>query len=207
MEKYKSIEEETVAQFIEKRSKFICYACPINGEREANEYVKKISSRHWDAKHNVYAYRVREPQIDRYSDDGEPQGTGGIPILNVLRGENLEDVVVVVTRYFGGILLGTGGLVRAYTHGAKIAIENSNVILMRKSKKIRIKVDYQNYGKVENTLNKNGVQIQNIVFLEDVSIIFIAEDEKIESIEKILRKIVSGKIFLEILEEKYCYFK
>ena len=98
MEQYKTIKEETVTQFVEKRSRFICYCCPIKSEEEANEYIKNVSSKHWDAKHNVYAYRIRNQQIERYSDDGEPQGTAGIPVLNVLKGVEVHDIVVVITR-------------------------------------------------------------------------------------------------------------
>lgn len=107
-------------EFVEKRSRFIGYAAPVSTEAEAVAFVNSIRERHREATHNVYAYILREGQIKRYSDDGEPQGTAGIPVLDVLQKAGIVDAVVVVTRYFGGTLLGAGGLVRAYTEGAAI---------------------------------------------------------------------------------------
>ena len=113
MESYRTVKQETSAEFIEKRSKFIGYIKPVQTEEEAIAFIQSIKSKHWDATHNVYAYSLREGQTRRYSDDGEPQGTAGIPTLDVLQKADITDAVVVVTRYFGGILLGGGGLVIA----------------------------------------------------------------------------------------------
>lgn len=123
MYNYKTVKNEADDFFIEKKSRFIGYAKPVKTEVEAIEFINKIRYKHPDATHNVYAYKVRENNIQRYSDDGEPAGTAGIPTLDVIQKEGLVDVCVVVTRYFGGTLLGAGGLVRAYSKGAKIAID------------------------------------------------------------------------------------
>ena len=125
MDGYRTIRTAASAEFVEKKSRFIGHICPVTTQEEANEFIRQKKSEYWDATHNVYAYVLREGQTRRYSDDGEPQGTAGIPTLDVLLKEDLTDCVVVVTRYFGGTLLGTGGLVRAYSHGSKIAHANS----------------------------------------------------------------------------------
>ena len=121
MTEYRTVKAFGSAEFTEKRSRFIGWCQPVQTQEEAVAFVENIRSRHWDATHNVYAYRLRDGQLQRYSDDGEPQGTAGMPVLDVLQKSNLVDVVVVATRYFGGILLGGGGLVRAYSHTSSIA--------------------------------------------------------------------------------------
>ena len=119
---YKTVKFNTKDEFVEKRSRFIGYCKPVTTEQEAIDFINKIKKDHWDATHNVYAYSLREGQIKRYSDDGEPSGTAGMPALDVILKNDVVDVVVVVTRYFGGVLLGTGGLVRAYAKGCKVAL-------------------------------------------------------------------------------------
>ena len=120
---YKTVKKGAYDEFVEKKSRFIGYVKPVTTEDEAIEFVNAVRKKHSDATHNCYAYIVRENNIMRYSDDGEPAGTAGMPILDVLRKEDLTDVCVVVTRYFGGTLLGTGGLVRAYTKGAQVGLD------------------------------------------------------------------------------------
>ena len=127
---YKTVELESSDEFIEQRSKFIGYVKPVQTEQQALDFINEKRQKHWDATHNVYAYVLREGNIQRYSDDGEPHGTAGVPTLDVIIKSGVTDVVVVVTRYFGGILLGAGGLVRAYTKGAKIALDAGNIITM-----------------------------------------------------------------------------
>ena len=130
MMEYKTIRLREEAEFIERRSRFIGHACPVKTEEEAVAFINEMKAKYWDASHNVYAYCLREGQIKRYSDDGEPQGTAGIPVLDVLQKSGVVDTAVVVTRYFGGILLGAGGLVRAYSHGASIALEAAGIVTM-----------------------------------------------------------------------------
>ena len=131
MSEYKTVTMDTSDEFVEKRSRFIGYIRPVKTEEEAIAFINQIKSKHWDATHNVYAYCLREGQVKRYSDDGEPQGTAGIPTLDVLLKSEVTDVVVVTTRYFGGILLGGGGLVRAYSHAASLALAKAQVVTMR----------------------------------------------------------------------------
>ncbi|MBQ8782159.1 MAG: YigZ family protein [Clostridia bacterium] len=169
---YKTIEKESCDEFIEKRSRFIGYIKPVTTKEEAVEYINSIKSKHWDATHNVYAYVLRDGQTRRYSDDGEPQGTAGIPVLDVLIKENVVDCVVVATRYFGGILLGGGGLVRAYSHTAKIAVDAGGVITMRLCSLMNVRCDYTFYGRLNSLIPEFGGVIDDTVFEEDVKIKF-----------------------------------
>ena len=130
MQAYKTIATSETVEIIEKKSKFIAHVFPVQTQEEAEGHIQKLKKQYWDAAHNCYAYQLGEKsEIQRFSDDGEPQGTAGKPILEVLKGENLTNVLVVVTRYFGGTLLGTGGLVRAYGRTAKEGVIKANIIL------------------------------------------------------------------------------
>ena len=142
---YRTILNEASDEFIERKSRFIGYIKPVTTQEDAVSFINEIKSKHWDATHNVYAYILRDGQIRRYSDDGEPQGTAGIPVLDVLQKEGLTDCVVVVTRYFGGILLGGGGLVRAYSHAAKLAVDAAGVIKMSMCVRAECECDYGYY--------------------------------------------------------------
>ena len=145
------------AETIINKSRFIGYSMPINSEEEALEFIDKIKTKHRDATHNVYAYVFgKDSNTQRFSDDGEPSGTAGIPALEVIKKENLRNVVVVVTRYFGGTKLGAGGLIRAYTKGAKIGLDSGIIVDMILHVKIKIRVDYTLYGKVEHYLMTEG---------------------------------------------------
>ena len=146
MKPYKTLGHYAAEEYIVKKSRFIGYAKPVKTEKEALDFIAEISKKHWDATHNVYAYSLREGGIKRYSDDGEPQGTAGMPVLNVLTQEEVTDCVVVVTRYFGGILLGGGGLVRAYTHSAKIGVDAAEIITLVPWSVCTIQCDYTFYG-------------------------------------------------------------
>ena len=128
MQSYITVKGNDQDEFVEKRSRFIGYIKHVETEKEATDFIAEIRTKHWDATHNVYAYVLRENGTMRYSDDNEPQGTAGIPVLDVLKKSEVTDVVVVVTRYFGGVLLGGGGLVRAYSHSASIALKKIGVV-------------------------------------------------------------------------------
>ena len=139
-------------EFVEKRSRFIGYAAPVTTEAEAVDFIARIRALHREASHNVYAYALREGQVRRYSDDGEPQGTAGMPVLDVLQKQEIVDAVVVVTRYFGGTLLGAGGLVRAYTEGASIAVRAARPRRMQPCTVLELGIEYPQYGRVSYLL-------------------------------------------------------
>ena len=149
---YYTTKEENQAEFVEKHSRFIGYCKPISTEQEAIDFINEKRKKHYDATHNVYAYSLKNDFIKRYSDDGEPQGTAGVPVLDVLNKNNVVNTVIVVTRYFGGIMLGAGGLVRAYSHGAKIALDASKILRMEKCYNCSVTLSYDFYGKLSGLI-------------------------------------------------------
>ena len=187
-----------------EKSTFIGYAKPIKTEEEAIEFVNEIKKKHKDATHNVWAYTVGENMnIQRYSDDGEPQGTAGIPTLEVIKKEDLRDVVVVVTRYFGGIKLGAGGLVRAYTKGAKVGIEAGIVIEKVKYTEVKIKIEYTQLGRIQNEIMNLGFKVKDTIYSEDVEIIVYSKIEDVQSLTDRMIDITSGTADVSIGEEYY----
>ncbi|KNF09249.1 hypothetical protein CLPU_3c00270 [Gottschalkia purinilytica] len=201
---YKTIHEYGRDEIIINKSKFIGYAKPISSEEEAVEFIQEIKTKHKDATHNVYAYVFGEnSNIQRYSDDGEPSGTAGIPTLEVIKKENLRNVVVVVTRYFGGVKLGTGGLVRAYTKGAKIGLEDGKIVEKVLFKEIRVRIDYTLYGRMENELLRLGYIIKDVIYDEAVNIVILCEIDRKESLVNNLMEITSSKMIYEEGEENY----
>lgn len=199
--KYNGILENGTDEFIEKKSKFIGYAFKVENEEEALEILEKIKKKHNDATHNCSAYIIGEDKlIQRYNDDGEPSGTAGVPILEVLKKEDLTNIMVIVTRYFGGILLGAGGLVRAYTKGAKIAIDASKKVEMTEYNNISIKYDYTYHGAIQNYLIKNQHIIINENFTDkvEISIHLLEEDRK--TIDD-LKNMTNGTIEIKVLSK------
>ena len=165
---YTTLRGEGTDIYEEKRSEFIGVAAHIDSEADALALIKRIKSEHYDARHNVYAYVCSAGNVQRYSDDGEPQGTAGIPVLDVIRKSGLEDVCVVVTRYFGGILLGAGGLVRAYTAAAKLAIDNAGIVTYEKFSMIRLILNYSDYQKIIAKLPAYKAKTDNTEFGSEV---------------------------------------
>lgn len=152
--KYKTVKKSADAEIVERRSRFIAYVRPVDTEAAALEYLNYIKQKHRDARHNVYAYVIRENNIMRYSDDGEPGGTAGMPVLDIIKKEGLCDIIVVVTRYFGGVLLGTGGLVHAYSAAAKAGITAAGIAEMVMCRKVIIECDYNLIGKVQYEISE-----------------------------------------------------
>lgn len=205
MGEYRTIASQAQDEFVEKRSRFIGYAKPVTTEEEAVAFIGEIKSKHWDATHNVYAYRLRQGQIQRYSDDGEPQGTAGIPVLDVLQKSDVTDAVLVVTRYFGGILLGGGGLVRAYSHGASIALQAAGVITMRECALLRLTCDYSQYGRVSSLVPECGGVIDDTAFTEAVSLSFHMTPENMASFARQLADATNGQV--SFAEEGKAFFR
>ncbi len=200
---YRTIENEGCDEFVEQRSRFIGYAKPITTEQEALDFVNSKRQIHWDAKHNVYAYVLRDGQIKRFSDDGEPHGTAGMPVLDVILKSDVTDVAVVVTRYFGGILLGAGGLVRAYTKGAKMALESGGIITMQNCHKAILKCDYNQYGKIAGLIPSNGGVIDNTDFSDTVAIEYHITENGFASFQKQLADATCGSVETEIIGEQF----
>ncbi len=193
MEEYKTVETESNDSFIEKKSKFIGYVKPVKTQDEAVEFIGKIKAQHWDATHNVYAYVLRENNIQRYSDDGEPGGTAGVPVLDVILKAGVTDVCVVATRYFGGKLLGAGGLVRAYSHTSKIALEAGKIITMAQCSVCECTVEYSFYERLLKLLEEFGANVIDTQFAEGVKLIFSVKENLAEYLNERLVDLSNGK--------------
>lgn len=203
---YKTVKEFNSDEYIVKRSRFIGYAKPVTTVEEANAFIGEIKSKHWDATHNVYAYILREGGVKRYSDDGEPQGTAGVPVLDVLEKENLVDVCVVVTRYFGGILLGGGGLVRAYSHSAKIGVDSAKIITMAHCLDLAVECDYTFYGKLNSFLQNEETVILDTQFTDNVKVVFRIKSENKDNIDAKITDLSNGKVNSAVISENFCEF-
>ncbi|MCI8622139.1 MAG: YigZ family protein [Provencibacterium sp.] len=200
---YLTIRAGAEDSFVERRSRFIGHILPVQQEAEAIAFIEQMRQQYWDANHNVYAYILREGNLRRYSDDGEPQGTAGLPVLDVLQKEGLTDVCVVVTRYFGGILLGGGGLVRAYTHGAKIAVDAAERMQMCECLTLRIQSDYGLYGKINYLLPQFGILTLDSDFGAEVTLTLRIRRENRPGFEKKLQELSAGSIRPEVVEEGF----
>lgn len=189
--------------FVEKRSKFTGRLWHVETPEEAVAKIKEMREKYWDAAHNCWAYILREGNIMRYSDDGEPQGTAGMPILEVLRHENLVDVCCVVTRYFGGILLGTGGLVRAYTKGAQIAVAAAGVQQMSMFSVLLITCPYNLLGVVRQVLPAHDCTVEDIDYGADVTLTVVQPNGRLEVLNQALADATAGTVYAEVMEAKF----
>ena len=200
MNEFFTIKQEVSAEISEKKSKFIANIIPVESKEEAESVIQKIKKMYHDARHNCSAYRVIEENlvIEKSSDDGEPSGTAGAPMLSILQKNNLCNVVIIVTRYFGGILLGTGGLVRAYSEVTAKAIDNVDVIEKVKGVQMEITIDYSEYEKFKYYCQKHKINIENVAYKENIVCDITLEESKKE---KLLADFETKKINLEDWKE------
>ena len=203
MEEYTTIRAAASDEFVERRSRFIGYIAPVRTEEEAAAFISEKKALHWDASHNVYAYILREGQTRRYSDDGEPQGTAGVPVLEVLQREGLTDLVCVVTRYFGGVLLGAGGLVRAYSHGAKLAVDAAERMTMSECTELALEFGYDLYGKISYLLPQFHAQTTFSDFGAVVRLQVLVKDCFVPSFEKALAEGTSALVTPRAVDRRY----
>ncbi len=203
METYKTITGEASAEFTEKHSRFIGYARHTETDDEAVAFIEEIRKRHSDARHNIYAYVLNADNRSRFSDDGEPHGTAGKPALDIVNGYALKDVTVVVTRYFGGILLGTGGLVRAYSKAVKDALEAANQVLMVPGDIILAKCDYNLYDRFEKILSEFGADILSTEFSDSVKITLSVDEEITDKFIAEVTDRLSSRVLLELKDKIY----
>ncbi|HIW20640.1 MAG TPA: YigZ family protein [Candidatus Dorea intestinavium] len=194
MENYKIIYQSGSGEIQEKKSRFIGTTFAIKSEEEAKEIIEVTKKKYWDARHNCYAYIVgKNPGIKRFSDDGEPQGTAGKPILDVLEGAGIVNALLIVTRYFGGTLLGTGGLIRAYTGAAKEGLNNSLLIVQKEGVHIIISSNYPDFGKIRYEIEQREIPFFNIDYQELVTIELLCTKEESKEIIKMVEEITSGR--------------
>ncbi len=195
MAEKKTVAGAGMAELIERKSRFIGYAAPVAGEEAAQAFINEIKAKHRDATHHVYAFQTGEQnEIMRSTDDGEPAGTAGRPVLEVIKKEDLSDTAVVVVRYFGGILLGAGGLVRAYGKTAAQAILAAGVIRRLVAQVYSLSFDYGALGKVQSFLAAGGYQVENTLYLERVTVLVTVEKARSALFLKELRELSAGTI-------------
>lgn len=204
MKEYKTIYEFGKDEIKIEKSTFIGYAKPVDTEQEAVDFVNEIKAKHKDATHNVWAYTVgQNMEIQRYSDDGEPSGTAGIPSLEVIKKSDLRNLAVVVTRYFGGIKLGAGGLVRAYTKGAKIGVEAGKIVNKIPYTEIRVKIDYSLLGKTQNFLMNNQYIIADTLFEDMVTLVIYLKSSEKDAVKEKIVDLLNGN--MDIIENEEIY--
>lgn len=204
-EKFREIYKSGTGEIVEKKSRFIAETAHIDTEEDALAFIERIRKKHWNARHHCYAYVVgRRGEIQRFSDDGEPGGTAGKPILDVLLGEEIRNIVVVVTRYFGGTLLGTGGLVRAYSSAAQAGVKASVIIERIPGIRIHISTDYTGLGKIQYILGQRAVPVTDSVYSEKVELEILAAREEADAVKAEITEGTNGKA--ELRDGKLCWF-
>jgi len=191
------------AELLEKHSRFLSRVWVTETEEEAISHIKAMREKYWDASHNVYAYILRNGGTMRYSDDGEPQGTSGMPTLNVFRSEEIFNVCCVTTRYFGGILLGTGGLVRAYSAAAKLALDATGISVMGLWKRYLVSCGYNQYERLKTEMIAQGAILEDTDFGTDVVMTVLLPDEQGESFCAKMIDLSAGTVNPEYVDEEY----
>lgn len=191
-------------EYDEKRSRFIGQLWPVETEEEALAKIAAVKKEHYDARHNCFAYILRDSGTVRYSDDGEPQGTAGQPMLAVLQGAGLENVCCTVTRYFGGVLLGTGGLVRAYTAAAKAAVEDAGISRMALWQSVTLCCPYKLFDRIKRLLEEQEAVTETIDYGADITVSALVREDRRERFDAALTELSAGSITAQINGEKFC---
>lgn len=202
---YKTVYEGGEGEIVEKKSRFIAAVRPVSAEEEALAFIESVRKKHWNATHNCFAYVIGErSELARCSDDGEPNGTAGKPMLDVLQGEELRNTAVVVTRYFGGTLLGTGGLVRAYAQAVKAGLASSVIITKIRGVKLRIGTDYTGLGKIQYILGQKGLGILDSEYADNVKLEVLVPENAVEAVRSDITEGTNGQASME--EGERCWF-
>lgn len=203
LKEYKTVRGRAVDMFVEKKSEFIGYISPVSSEDEALAFIAEIKKKHADATHNCHAYILQGTEIARFSDDGEPSGTAGMPILEVIKREGLSGVCIVVTRYFGGILLGAGGLVRAYAKGAKIAIDAAGICSFVSFTEFTLNCDYSDYEKIRRDLDAKKIKCDDTEFGSDVTLKLACKDELYQGFCDYAVNLTNGRAIIRKTGERF----
>lgn len=204
LERYKTVRGAGDKEIVIKKSRFIGHVKPVESEEEAVSFIEEIKKRHWNATHNCSAYMIGErDEIQKQSDDGEPSGTAGKPILEVIRNQGLKNVAIVVTRYFGGIMLGAGGLIRAYTDGAVAAIEAGEAITRVLHREIFVELDYTWLGKAENELRNRGIRTGETAFADKVTLLCLPLDHEADAFKDWMTDMTQGQAVMTEGEKVY----
>lgn len=204
MEPYITVNERGSAELTIEKSVFIAYCKRVESQEEAEEFISEIKKKHYDATHNVFAYRLnRDPLVEKSSDDGEPSGTAGLPVLNLLRQRNIRNVCVVVTRYFGGIKLGKGGLVRAYAQSAKEGLNATGLVSKEVFCLLCMELPYPLWGRIKNELDRRETLIKETVFTDVVKVVLYCRPDDMSELSSVLINLSEGKSKVEAGESEY----
>jgi uncharacterized YigZ family protein len=203
---YLTLASAADAEYTVNKSRFIAHAAPVESAAAANAFIDAVRAAYPDATHNVFAFQVRSPEYARYSDDGEPSGTSGMPVLQVLKGRELTDSILVVTRYFGGILLGTGGLVRAYSHAAALGVEAAGIVRMSLCSAMTCACPYGFYERMLKLIDRHGGVVEDTAFEESVKLTFRLPAETEQPFLAALTDLSSGSVTAQKTGEKYDKF-
>ena len=179
-----SIKKEAVGEITEKKSKFICHIYPVESVEEAEEKIISLKKKYHDARHNCFVYKIYKDNTERYSDDGEPSGTAGLPMVTIINGKELSNVVAVVTRYFGGILLGTGGLVRAYSDALNKAIDNAEIVKKELGVQAKFEIDYNEFEELKYHLKNMNIELEKSEYGEKIEVTVLGSKEEIDKLSK-----------------------
>lgn len=207
MNTYLTVFQQTEFEYTEKRSRFIATLRHCETEEQATAFIEEMRSKYWDARHNVYAYFLKNGDLCRFSDDGEPHGTAGKPMLDVIKGSGITDIAVVVTRYFGGVLLGTGGLVRAYSKSVQEVLQKCEVFEVVSCKVFEICCDYTDHAKLVNLISSCGGVIENTEFTDKVKLLFSLKSEFVSDFHKKLSEKFKARLKTEEKGQKNTSFK
>lgn len=205
MESYITIKNPSQFEYEDRKSIFIGMAMPVSTEADAIAFIDSVKKRYPDARHHVYAYVLRENSAMRFTDDREPQGTAGMPVLDIIRKNGCTDVVIVVTRYFGGTLLGTGGLVRAYTSAALGALEAAEIIRYDIYTTLEIAVNYSDYGRITSILSDRGFRIEDTSYDTGVRVSGRIIKSEVEGLKSAITEATAGRAEMEIIGEEFGY--
>lgn len=203
MESYITIHHYASYEYEDRKSVFIGEAMPVSTEEDALHFIETVKKKYPDARHHVYAYVLRDNSIMRFTDDGEPQGTAGMPVLDIIRKNGLTDTVIVVTRYFGGTLLGTGGLVRAYTAAALGAVENAEIITYDVYVTFSIETTYSDYQKFAPIFQEMGYRSTDVRYTDKVLLTGSIRKSFADQFADKLVQITSGRVKMQIIDEKF----
>ena len=205
LSQYKTVYKGGEGEITEKKSRFIATVVPVHTEEEALKFIEAMKKKYWNATHNCFAYVIGEhDELQRCSDDGEPGGTAGKPMLDVLTGEEIHNAAIVVTRYFGGTLLGRGGLVRAYSSAAKQGLASSVIITKIPGVKLRLATDYAGLGKIQYIFGQRGIKILDSIYTDKVEIAALVPLDVLEAVKAEIREGTNGQAGME--EGEQCYF-
>lgn len=200
----RTVLDNSSGEYEEKRSRFLSWAFPVSSEDAVFSHLASLKKKYYDARHHCYAYIIEsETEIQRFSDDGEPSGTAGLPVLEVIKRMEVRNLAVVVTRYFGGTLLGASGLIRAYSRSASLGIEAAQIVTKKLCKEITVILDYTLLGKVQSLLLSKGFPIKDTVYEQDVKIIVFIPEDEVESFISLITETTNAKATMEMGQKTY----